>query len=236
MRAACSCFSVLQEPKCRALYMLKGNVFVRPISVASTWSENFHTLRSCLGSKLDFKLVRSNSAGASRDGPNTSRLKQRSVTTKVEMKNNKTRSSKQCIVRPDELLEGSVTVAAKLNTCKSEVIKSKDTKHCDVQLKVEESKKVERLVTILVFDIETTGFSRENERIVEFALRDLIGGKNSTFQTLINPERHVPNANIHGISTHMVNRPDVPRYVILTYLFHVLPCNYRASYKVKTPH
>ncbi|KAI4966370.1 hypothetical protein ZWY2020_041116 [Hordeum vulgare] len=49
--------------------------------------------------------------------------------------------------------------------------------------------------TILVFDIETTGFSL-----------------NSTFQTLINPEREVKNAAVHGISTNMVCSSDIPRF------------------------
>ncbi|XP_034912930.1 exonuclease DPD1, chloroplastic/mitochondrial isoform X2 [Populus alba] len=40
---------------------------------------------------------------------------------------------------------------------------------------------------------------------------DLQGGENSTFQTLVNPGRHVTNSDIHHITTHMVCRPDVPR-------------------------
>uniref|UniRef100_A0A0A8ZBV5 Exonuclease domain-containing protein n=1 Tax=Arundo donax TaxID=35708 RepID=A0A0A8ZBV5_ARUDO len=39
-----------------------------------------------------------------------------------------------------------------------------------------------------------------------------MGGKNSTFQTLINPEKDVKNAYVHGISNHMVCRPDIPRF------------------------
>ncbi|KAG8063711.1 hypothetical protein GUJ93_ZPchr0003g16551 [Zizania palustris] len=39
-----------------------------------------------------------------------------------------------------------------------------------------------------------------------------MGGKNSTFQTLINPEKDVRNAYVHGISSSMVCRPDVPRF------------------------
>uniref|UniRef100_A0A0E0KCN1 Exonuclease domain-containing protein n=1 Tax=Oryza punctata TaxID=4537 RepID=A0A0E0KCN1_ORYPU len=66
--------------------------------------------------------------------------------------------------------------------------------------------------TILVFDIETTGFSRRYERIIEFAVRDLMGGKNSTIQTLINPERDIKNTYVHGISSSMVCKPDIPRF------------------------
>ncbi|XP_042408876.1 exonuclease DPD1, chloroplastic/mitochondrial-like isoform X1 [Zingiber officinale] len=66
--------------------------------------------------------------------------------------------------------------------------------------------------TILVFDIETTGFSRQYERIIEIAIRDLIGGKDSTFETLINPKKPVSNTYVHGIQYDMVNRPDVPTF------------------------
>uniref|UniRef100_A0A0A9CUW5 Exonuclease domain-containing protein n=1 Tax=Arundo donax TaxID=35708 RepID=A0A0A9CUW5_ARUDO len=84
--------------------------------------------------------------------------------------------------------------------------------------------KTEWPATILVFDIETTGFSRRNDRIIELAVRDLMGGKNSTFQTLINPEKDVRNAYIHGISNDMVCRPDIPRFgelipILLQYIW-----------------
>ncbi|OEL20343.1 Pentatricopeptide repeat-containing protein [Dichanthelium oligosanthes] len=48
--------------------------------------------------------------------------------------------------------------------------------------------------------------------IIEFAVRDLMGGKKSTFQTLINPEKEVRNTYVHGISNSMLCRPDVPRF------------------------
>ncbi|PAN40162.1 hypothetical protein PAHAL_7G296300 [Panicum hallii] len=68
--------------------------------------------------------------------------------------------------------------------------------------------------TILVFDIETTGFLHADHRIIEFALRDLSGGMNCTFETLINPERNVPRyaAEANNITTELVCRPDVPRF------------------------
>ncbi|TKW06669.1 hypothetical protein SEVIR_7G254400v4 [Setaria viridis] len=68
--------------------------------------------------------------------------------------------------------------------------------------------------TVLVFDIETTGFLHADHRIIEFALRDLSGGKNCTFETLINPERNVPiyAAKANKITTELVCRPDVPRF------------------------
>jgi len=68
--------------------------------------------------------------------------------------------------------------------------------------------------TFLVFDLETTGFFHVDNRIVEFALRDLSGGKDCTFQTLINPERDVPiyASELNNITTELVCRPDVPRF------------------------
>ncbi|KAL6652006.1 hypothetical protein ACP70R_010931 [Stipagrostis hirtigluma subsp. patula] len=67
--------------------------------------------------------------------------------------------------------------------------------------------------TVLVFDIETTGYLHKDHRITEFALRDLSGGKNCTFETLINPERRIPacTAALNKISDDLVCRPDIPR-------------------------
>uniref|UniRef100_A0A0A9DQF6 Exonuclease domain-containing protein n=1 Tax=Arundo donax TaxID=35708 RepID=A0A0A9DQF6_ARUDO len=79
--------------------------------------------------------------------------------------------------------------------------------------------------TVLVFDIETTGFLHKDHRIIEFALRDLSGGKNCTFETLINPERNVPQvvAAVTSIGTDLVCRPDIPRFsdVLPTLLAYV---------------
>ncbi|TVU14847.1 hypothetical protein EJB05_38343 [Eragrostis curvula] len=79
--------------------------------------------------------------------------------------------------------------------------------------------------TVLVFDIETTGFLHKDHRIIEFALRDLSGGKNCTFETLINPERDVPRfaTAITRIDTDLVCRPEIPRFkdvlpVLLAYV------------------
>uniref|UniRef100_A0A0A9DX16 Exonuclease domain-containing protein n=1 Tax=Arundo donax TaxID=35708 RepID=A0A0A9DX16_ARUDO len=68
--------------------------------------------------------------------------------------------------------------------------------------------------TVLVFDVETTGFLHKDHRIIEFALRDLSGGNNCTFETLINPERNVPQVveTVTSIGTNLVCRPDIPRF------------------------
>ncbi|WOL06677.1 hypothetical protein Cni_G15411 [Canna indica] len=82
--------------------------------------------------------------------------------------------------------------------------------HCyDIKEGTSVRTSIDRPATILVFDTETTGF---NGRIIEFAVRDLIGGKNSTFESLVNPEKFVKNSDIHGIYSNMVNRPDVPTF------------------------
>uniref|UniRef100_A0A0D9ZQW4 Exonuclease domain-containing protein n=1 Tax=Oryza glumipatula TaxID=40148 RepID=A0A0D9ZQW4_9ORYZ len=74
----------------------------------------------------------------------------------------------------------------------------------------EHGKEVAAAATILVFDLETTGYFHKDHRIVEFALCDLSGGKNSTFETLVNPERTVPDYVEHliKIGTDLVCRPD----------------------------
>lgn len=81
----------------------------------------------------------------------------------------------------------------------------------DLHVHCSESKNLASRVTYLVVDIETTGLSRLKDRIIEIAIKDLQGGWNSTFQTLINPDCHVPNSQVHHITTCMVNRPEVPR-------------------------
>uniref|UniRef100_A0A0A8Y7Z1 Exonuclease domain-containing protein n=1 Tax=Arundo donax TaxID=35708 RepID=A0A0A8Y7Z1_ARUDO len=57
-------------------------------------------------------------------------------------------------------------------------------------------------------------FFHKDHRIIEFALRDLSGGKNCTFETLINPERNVPQVveAVTKIGTDLVCRPDIPRF------------------------
>ncbi|XP_073143886.1 exonuclease DPD1, chloroplastic/mitochondrial isoform X1 [Henckelia pumila] len=100
----------------------------------------------------------------------------------------------------NEIISESKSI--KLNTCKLENIKSETDQYYN---------DLAKNVTIICFDIETTGLSREYDRIIEIAFQDLRGGENSTFQTLVNPEREVTNARFHGISTHMVKRSNVPR-------------------------
>ena len=73
-------------------------------------------------------------------------------------------------------------------------------------------KDISKLVTVIVFDIDTTGFSRIYDRVIEIAMQDLSGGENSTFETLVNPLSRIRKTSIHNISDYMVTSPTVPRY------------------------
>ncbi|WOH09560.1 hypothetical protein DCAR_0729017 [Daucus carota subsp. sativus] len=190
MRTVSMCFSLLQVPRCRFH------------TLASSWWDNFHKLgrTGVKGSRLDH--LRSNNSDL--DGGHT-RKYVRTVTTKTDQKR------KSALNKKSEVVGHGMTLSSnELHTNKLE-ISTVERKDFGTQQKVTENKELAKLMTIIIFDIETTGFSRENERIIEIALQDLVGGENSTFQTLINPECYVPNSHIHGISTHMVSRPDVPR-------------------------
>ncbi|XP_006652848.1 exonuclease DPD1, chloroplastic/mitochondrial [Oryza brachyantha] len=102
---------------------------------------------------------------------------------------------------------------AGLSTAKLLGSRSCEIRHFTTQVQ-DLGKQVVDTATVLIFDVETTGFFHKDHRIIEFALYDLSGGKNSTFETLVNPERTVPNhvARVHNIGTGLVCRPDIPRF------------------------
>ncbi|RZB47317.1 Exonuclease DPD1, chloroplastic/mitochondrial [Glycine soja] len=64
---------------------------------------------------------------------------------------------------------------------------SQQIQYCDIQ-KIVENKDLS-CYTVIVFHNETTRFSRENDRIIEIALGDVQGGKNTTFQTLLSHQQ-----------------------------------------------
>lgn len=194
MRTVTMCFSLLQVPRCRFH------------TLASSWWETFHKLGSTGGNGSRLNHLRSNNNDL--EGGHT-RKYVRTVTTKTDQKRKSALSKKSDVVG-HETKYGTTLSSSELHTNKIEIHKV-ERKDLGTQQKVTENKDLAKLMTVIIFDIETTGFSRENERIIEIALQDLVGGENSTFQTLINPECYVPNSHIHGISTHMVSRPDVPR-------------------------
>lgn len=83
----------------------------------------------------------------------------------------------------------------------------------NLQQRLAQDKDLPKLLTVIISDLETTGLHRVKERIIEIAAQDIAGGKNSTFQTLVNPGLPINNAYIHGIRNDMVCRPEVPRYI-----------------------
>lgn len=63
------------------------------------------------------------------------------------------------------------------------------------------------MVRIGIIDIETTGFSPKADRIVEVAalLVTIEGEVTDTFATLVNPQRHVSETEIHGLTASLLS-------------------------------
>ncbi|XP_059440633.1 exonuclease DPD1, chloroplastic/mitochondrial isoform X3 [Corylus avellana] len=196
MRTVSTCFSILQVPRCRIP------------TLANSWRESFHSLSRSDGNSSSFKLLSSKIYGLDRG--HNKKWTRRPVTTNAEGRNKTTQHSKPSNIRR-EILDGVVSKSATINVNKKEISQFQKNQYCDIQQKISENKDLAGLVTVMVFDLETTGFSREYARIIEIAVQDLLGGRNSTFETLVNPQCDVPNSHIHGITSSMVNKPGVPR-------------------------
>lgn len=195
MRTATMCFSILQGPRFKIH------------TLVNFWSGNFHswTRTYSNSSKLHGSIVNGLEGGKSK------KWTRRPVTTKAEERAKRIHSSKTSSIR-HEVFDGAVSTNATLNINKTEINQFQKIQYYDIQKIIAENKDLANLVTVVAFDIETTGFSRENDGIIEFALQVLQGGENSTFQTLVNPERNITNSHVHGITKNMVDRPGVPRY------------------------
>jgi hypothetical protein len=200
MRTVSMCFSILQVPRCRIP------------TLANSWRESFHSLSRSDGNSSSFKLLSSKIYGLDRG--HNKKWTRRPVTTNAEGRNKTTQHIKPSNIRR-EILDGVVSKSATINVNKKEISQFQKIQYYDIQQKISENKDLAGLVTVMVFDLETTGVSREFGRIIEIALQDLLGGKNSTFETLVNPQCDIPNSYIHGITSSMVNNPDVPRYCFL---------------------
>lgn len=69
----------------------------------------------------------------------------------------------------------------------------------------------------IVFDVETTGLDRQNDRIIEFALIEMSdSGEVSRWSTLINPEGPVYKTEIHGITDSDVSKSPTFREISKT--------------------
>lgn len=191
-------FSLSRVPRC-GLYNL-----------AQFWSDNFHSSSRTCGYRSSSKLHGFKTYGC--DGGNSRRWTRRPLSTSTEGRNKSSQHSNPSKIR-SELLDVTVSTSATLNLNKIETSQYEKIQYRDIREMIAENEDPASLVTVIIFDIETTGFSKTDDRIIEIALQDLQGGENSTFQTLVNPEREVPwnTTKIHGIRTDMVNKPGVPR-------------------------
>lgn len=190
------CFSVLQVSRCIS-------------APANSWLRIFNDYKSASRNISSIRVFASR-AGGFEEG-NRKKWTRRPLNTKAEGTKKVTSISKSGNLISEDISDGPSTTSTTVSIKNTEISESQSIRFCDIKPKIAESTDLASLVTVIVFDIETTGFSRDNERIIEIALLDIAGGENSTFQTLVNPERYVANSHIHGISTHKVNRPDIPR-------------------------
>lgn len=193
MRRAAMCFSLSQFPRCRVH------------TWTNSWWESFHCISSIGRRSISSKVLAAGKHGL--EGRFNSTENRRALTTKNEG-NNKASLSKRTTIRHETLNE---TTKSEVDIYSSEITEIESTQYVDIRQTIAENKDLAKLMTFIIFDIETTGLSRDHERIIEIAMRDLHGGENSTFQTLVNPGCIVSNSFVHKITTSMVNRPDVPR-------------------------
>ncbi|KAL3686956.1 hypothetical protein R1sor_013265 [Riccia sorocarpa] len=114
----------------------------------------------------------------------------------------------------ESAVEGVVVQESEVSLSSEEEFVKADTEHDKGHLDAGPLTVSPADVTVICFDIETTGLHPAYHRIIEFAARDLAGGEYSTIQTLVNPGREVPleSERIHKISSKMVNNPEVPRW------------------------
>ncbi|XVF41811.1 hypothetical protein PTKIN_Ptkin01aG0310500 [Pterospermum kingtungense] len=168
--------------------------------------ESFHNLSGSHGSS--FQMFASETYGF--EGGCSRRGSKMPITTKTEGRNKTKKTAKpRKLVR--EILDEKVSTRSAKTSKKKKISEHQQLRYCGIQQMIAENKDLANLVTVIVYDTETTGLSRKEDRIIEIALQDLSGGKNSTFQTLVDPGCFVDNSHVHGITTDMVCRPDVPR-------------------------
>ncbi|WCJ43011.1 Polynucleotidyl transferase ribonuclease H-like superfamily protein [Euphorbia peplus] len=202
MKTLTACFSILQVPRCKLQ------------SLAYFWQESFYSLPGKCANLSKFRLLSSKSDGYKGSYAYKGSYSRKSIGNYSRSIGKKpdelTTDSSKSASYTHETWDEAVSTSATLNVNKAEISELHKLQYTDIQPKVVENKETAN-VTVIVFDIETTGFSRDKDRIIEIALQDLQGGENSTFQSLVNPgSRSIPNSHVHGITSHMVKRPGVP--------------------------
>ncbi|CAK8544566.1 unnamed protein product [Lathyrus sativus] len=204
MKTGSMIFSFLQVPRCRIH------------SLANNWGKTFPSFGNICQNNHSVRLLGSRIYGL--QGGHRKKWTRRPITTTTESSaDTKSRSTKQ------EILSETVSTSSTENVNKTQLRQFQEIQQCSIQQEIAQNKDLSSLVTVIVFDIETTGLHREKGRIIEIALRDLQGGPNSTFETLVNPQCRIENSKIHGITTDMVNKPGVPRMedlvpILLSYI------------------
>lgn len=189
------CLSILRVPRCRVH------------SLVNTWWEGFGALNPTCKRGHTFRLLSSSVGG--NESKNSGSWSRKPLITAGEGRSKNPLSSAANVKQ--ELSDKVIaTTSADLTINRTDGSSSQQIQYPDVRQLIGENKDLASLATIIVFDLETTGLRRD-ERIIEIALQDLHGGENSSFHTLVNPGRAVPNAFIHGITTNMVTRRGVPR-------------------------
>ncbi|EOY11596.1 DNA polymerase III polC-type, putative isoform 2 [Theobroma cacao] len=171
MRSVAICLSMLQAPR--------GGIH----GLANFCWESFHSLSGRRVNSSSFKLLASKTYGL--EGGYSRRWIRRPVTTKIDGRNKTNRNTKPSNLVHEILDEKVSTSSSTLNLNKTEVSESQQLQYSGIQQMIAENKDLASLVTFIIYDTETSGLSRKEDRIIEIALQDLSGGENSTFQTLV---------------------------------------------------
>ena len=111
------------------------------------------------------------------------------------------------------------TTEAMTTTQRTETASAENAKPTHVEV----SRNSSEFPSIIVFDLETTGLSKEKSRIIELAAQSLTD-PSAAFSTLVNPGRfNIPPAikALTGITNSMVSAPDVPSFAMAAEQFEM---------------
>ncbi|KAH1133535.1 hypothetical protein GYH30_012081 [Glycine max] len=148
------------------IYSLLNVPRFRIQTLANCWGETFHSFSTTYGNNSSVRLL-----GSRINGLQGGQRKKGAPNQKVST------------IRLSENILANPTV----NVNKTQLDQSQQIQYCDIQ-EIVENKDLS-CYTVIVFHNETTGFSRENDKIIEIALGDVQGGKNTTFQTLLSHQQ-----------------------------------------------
>lgn len=204
-------FSILQAFRCRILSL--PNLPIIPFG--SFWLENFHQLRTTFKRDSKSKFIGSNNFEASWGSFSRAWISQPITPRIVEKDNDKDTGSSKSSHPWHESLEASLRARSISESSFSEF---RRIQYFDAEQRIKEIQDLKHPVKRFVIEVETTGFCRETGWIIAGLLKLLSwifqGTRTVISKPSVKPEQHVPNSFLHGITTQMVNEPNVPRYVI----------------------